>query len=138
MRSVLTLLFLLTGFSTLAAEASPTIAAQTFYDGYMKVLRANGDPEKYVLGSELLTGGFKKAYAKLVKEGLESDPIICGQDYPDEGYTASPAKLKKGKAIVTMKSRSPAMNVSFKVTLREIDGAWRISDTNDLKADAED
>jgi ABC-type transporter MlaC component len=130
---------LLAGFAAIAAdESTPTEVAQNFYDAYMKVLRADGDTDKFVMNSGVFTASFKKAYAKMVKEGMDSDPIICGQDFPDEGYTASPAKFKDGKALVTMKSRSKSMPVSFKVTLRKIDGKWLISDTNSLKADAAD
>ena len=121
-----------------AEEATPAQVAQEFYDGYMKVLIANGNTQKYVISSEALTQSFKKAYAKLVKKGMDSDPIICAQDYPDGGFAASATEFKKGKAYVTMKSRGDTLKHSFKVTLRNVDGAWLISDTNDLKADASD
>ncbi len=132
---------LLCGAPALAAEKpslSPSEVAQSFYDSYMEVLRANGDTNTFVLGSKAFTRSFKKAYRKLIADGMESDPIICAQDFPSEGYAASPAKIDGGKAVVTMKSRSRDMPVSFQVTLREIDGRWLISDTNDLKADAGD
>jgi hypothetical protein len=131
--------FILSGFTAPAADDSgPTGAAQAFYDAYMKVLVDNGDTQKFVLASPNLTSGFKKAYAKLVADGMESDPIICGQDYPDEGFTAAAAKIHDGKATVTMKSRGDTFKHSFKVTLRLVDDRWLISDTNDLKADADD
>lgn len=131
--------FVVSGGALLAGDqGSPREVAQDFYNAYLKVLLAHGDPEKFVLSSDALTDAFKQAYRKMVKEGMESDPIICGQDYPDEGFNASPAKIQDGKARVTMKSRSQAMKVSFPITLRKVDGAWRISDTNDLKADAAD
>jgi hypothetical protein len=37
-----------------------------------------------------------------------------------------------------MKSRDDEFKHSFKVTLRLVDGQWLISDTNDLKAEADD
>jgi hypothetical protein len=74
----------------------------------------------------------------MIKDGMDSDPLICGQDYPDDGFTASAAKFKNGKAYVTMKSRGDTLKHSFKVTLRKIDGQWLISDTDDLKAAEED
>jgi hypothetical protein len=125
---------------TIAADApaSPTQAAQTFYDAYMKVLLAQGDTQKFVLSSKAVTKGFLKAYKALVADGMDSDPIICGQDYPDEGFKASKATIGSDKAYVTMKSRSDTLKHSFKVTLKNVDGTWLISDTNDLKADAKD
>jgi len=123
-----------------AAEdaAPPAAVAQQFYDGYMKVLLANGDPSEFVLTSKAVTGPFRDAYKKLLEDGMDSDPIFCGQDYPDGGFIASEASIAGGKARVTMKSRGDALKHSFEVTLKQEDGVWRISDTNDLKADAND
>ena len=137
---VLTFIFL-SSFALVAAEAesaSPQAVAQGFYDGYMKVLLANGDTQKFVLASKVLTKGFKKAYRQLIKDGMDSDPIICGQDYPDEGFKAGVEEIDAGKAKVTMKSRGDTLKHSFDVTLKNVDGVWLISDTNDLKADARD
>lgn len=135
-------LFAVVCFSTLpavAAEpASPQKVAQDFYDAYVKVLASNGDTQKFVLSSAEVTRGFKKAFRKLMKLGMESDPVICGQDFPGEGYAASPAQMRDGKAVVTMTSRSKDMPVSFPVTLRNVGGRWLISDTNELKADVDD
>jgi len=132
-------LFLLPIFAATAADKpGPTEVAQSFYDAYMKVLLANGDTEKFVLSSKELSQSFKKAYSKLVADGMESDPIICGQDYPDAGFVADPAKISGAKASVAMKSRDDEFKHSFKVTLRLVDGQWLISDTNDLKAEADD
>jgi hypothetical protein len=126
--------------SALAASEPPppTQAAQEFYDAYMKVLLAHGDTQKFVLSSDAVTKGFLKAYKALIADGMDSDPIICGQDYPDEGFQASKAEMKNGKARVTMKSRGDTLKHSFKVTLKKVDGRWLLSDTNDLKAEADD
>ncbi|MGH8045667.1 MAG: DUF3828 domain-containing protein [Chthoniobacterales bacterium] len=134
-------LALFSALPALAADesSSPKAAAQTFYDAYMKVLLAKGDTQKFVLSSDAVTKGFLKAYKALIADGMDSDPVICGQDYPDEGFSASKAKIEDdGKATVTMKSRGDQLKHSFKVTLRKVDGRWLISDTNDLKADADD
>lgn len=128
---------LLSAFPAMAREAGgPAEAAQAFYDAYMKVLLANGDTQEFVLNSKSVTPGFKKAFAQLIKDGMDSDPIICGQDYPGDGFTASAAKIHDGKATVTMKSRGDTLKHSFEVTLRRVDDHWLLSDTNDLKADA--
>jgi len=130
---------ILSSFAAIAAdENTPAGAAQKFYDAYMKVLLANGDTQKFVLSSKSVTKGFLKAYKAMIKDGMDSDPMICGQDYPGDGFAASAAKFKNGKAYVTMKSRGDTLKHSFKVTLRQIDGQWLISDTDDLKADEED
>lgn len=120
------------------AQSGPEEVAQTFYDGYMKIVVANGDRDAYVMGSDLLTAGFKSAYEKMMKIGFESDPVICAQDYPDNGFAASPAQVDGERATVTMTSRGDDLKHSFDVRLKRIDGAWLISDTNDLKADEED
>ena len=120
------------------SATGPAQAAQKFYDAYMQVLRAGGDTQKFVLASRAVTQGFLKAYRKLIADGMDSDPVICGQDDPDKGFEASPADIEGEKAFVTMKSRGDEFTHSFKVTLRRVDGTWLISDTNDLKADADD
>jgi len=133
-------LAILGALPTMAAddESSPAQAAQNFYDAYMKVLLSNGDTQKFVLSSKAVTKGFLKAYKALIADGMDSDPIICGQDYPDQGFKAAKTEMANGKAYVTMKSRGDQLQHSFKVTLRQVDGKWLISDTNDLKADADD
>lgn len=120
------------------APASPTQAAQKFYDAYMKVLLANGDTQKFVLSSKAVTPGFLKAYKALIADGMNSDPIICGQDYPDEGFAASKVETKGDRTYVTMKSRGDTLKHSFRVTLKSVGGRWLISDTDDMKADAAD
>lgn len=121
-----------------ADDSGPREVAQTFYDGYMKVVAANGDRDAYVRGSDLVTKGFKAAYEQMMKIGFESDPVICGQMYPDDGFAASPAQVDGDRATVTMTSRGDPMKHSFDVRLKNVDGSWLISDTNDLKADVED
>jgi hypothetical protein len=134
----LAVLALIAALPLRAADDSPTEAAQTFYDAYMKVLLANGDTQQFVLESKAVTKGFLKAYKALVADGMDSDPIICGQDYPDEGFAASPATIDGDKATVTMKSRGDTLQHSFKVSLKNVERRWLVSDTNDLKADAAD
>lgn len=120
-----------------AADEGPKEVAQEFYDGYMKVLLAKGDTNAYVLDSPMVTDSFRAAYRKMIDMGFESDPIICGQDYPDQGFTASDPSVDGDKAEVTMTSRGDDLVHSFTVTLKQRDGAWLISDTNDLKVDAD-
>jgi hypothetical protein len=132
---------LLSGLAALAGEGggiTPTATAQTFYDGYVKVADALGDCQKYVLSSPACTAGFKKAYQKMMADPPDSDPIIRAQDTPEAGYRASPAKLKKGKAIVTMTGDYGETKVSINVTLTKVGGAWLISGIEDLKSEEED
>ncbi len=140
MKTILCLLAfsVFSSFADAAVESGPTEAAQIFYDAYMKLLTGNGDARHFILASKNVTPAFKKAYARLVKNGMDSDPIICGQDFPDAGFAASDAEIHGGKATVTMKSRGDTLKHSFRVTLRLVNGRWLISDTNDLKADADD
>lgn len=121
-----------------ADDSGPREVAQTFYDGYMKVVAANGDRDAYVLDSNLLTKGFKAAYEQMMKIGFESDPVICGQMYPDDGFAAGSPQIDGDRATVPMTSRGDPIKHSFDVRLKNVDGSWLISDTNDLKADVED
>lgn len=116
----------------LAADEGARQIAQTFYDGYMKVLKTNGDTRRYVAKSEHLTPAFKKAYTAFMKEP-DHDPIIQGQDYPDAGFEASKATLDNGLATVTMGSRDAAFAHSFKVTVVKHKEGWLISAIGDLK-----
>jgi hypothetical protein len=139
-RPAFLLLVCLMPFSAVTAaeetsESSAAVkAAQAFYDGYMKVLLASdGDSQAYVLKSKRVTGAFKKAYRAFMEEA-DSDPIICGQDYPDAGFKAGKPILKGEQSTVTMTSRDPSFPHSFQVFLKRGDEGWQISGTNDLKA----
>jgi len=116
-----------------AEEPSPKAVAQAFYDGYMKVLLKEGDSVVYVMKSEHVTKAFKKAY-KAFMENPESDPIICGQDYPDAGFAAGKVKIEGdgNEATVVLTSRDPKFENSFEVYLKLTDKSWLIEGTKDL------
>lgn len=137
-RLLVLLAALLPAAAVLAQDDGPQEVAQRFYDGYMKVLLGGGKTEDYVLNSKSVTKGFLKAYTAMIKDGFESDPVICAQDYPDNGFVASPAEIDGDRATVVMKSRGDDFPHSFNVRLKNVDGEWLVSDTNDLKADEED
>ncbi len=106
--------------------------AQAFYDGYMKALNSSSDTVVYVKKSKLVTPAFKKAYAKFMEEP-DSDPIICGQDYPDKGFTAGKPIVKGTRARVTMNSRDKSFPVTFNVVLVNGEEGWLLAETQDLK-----
>ncbi len=121
-----------------APDESPTAVAQTFYDGYLKVLNAEGDERRYVLQSPHLTPALKKAYqAHLARKDPDADPILQAQDYPKEGFKAYTAIIKPKSpktATVTMTSRDPEFVHSFKVTLAKGEKGWLISTISNFKA----
>jgi hypothetical protein len=117
-----------------AGEApGPQEVAQNFYDAYMKTLRSSGDAAAAVAESDALTRSFKKTYAKMAEEGLDSDPVICAQDYPDAGFEAGAAKITGTKARVVMSSRDPGFKHTFTVFLVKSEDRWLIAGTNELK-----
>lgn len=136
MKSVPSLLFLVVIFTcrlvAIAADENPTHVAQSFYDGYLKVLNANGDARRYVTKSNHLTPALKKAYTAAMKEP-EADPIIQAQDFPKAGFKASAPTLKATAATVTMTSRDASFAHSFRVTLVKSAQGWLISEMGDLK-----
>lgn len=130
-----TLLFAVLCFACISAFAGPegdvTKAAQGFYDGYMKVLNANQDPKKWILKSDKVASGFKKSYASFMKEP-DSDPIVCGQDFPKAGFKAATDSIQGNTATVTLSSKDPAFRMTFKATFSLKDGKWLLAGTKDL------
>lgn len=132
MKQLLSVLALFLATSAFAGEeAQPKAVAQSFYDGYMKILLSNGDSIKYVTGSKLVTSQFKAVFKKTM-DRPEADPIICGQDYPDGGFNAATQAIDGDTATVQMKSRDAAFDHKFNVQLRKVKGAWQICGTDDL------
>lgn len=128
--------FLFAVFSSLLpafAQDDAKSTAQSFYDGYMKVLSSNGDTKAYVLKAASLTDGFKTAYKKFMKEA-DFDPIINAQDYPDAGFVALKAKADGDNASLVMKSRDPSFNLTIELGLVKEDGSWKINRIGDVKA----
>jgi hypothetical protein len=62
-----------------------------------------------------------------------SDPIICAQDYPDAGFAAKDPTINGNTATVTLASKDPSFQHSFKVFLKSGDKGWQIDGTTDLK-----
>ena len=136
MKTISVALLLLCTFASFAfggAEEDVTNAAQTFYDGYMKVLNGNKDQKKWVLNSEGVTPAFKKAYTAYM-EDAGADPIICGQDYPDAGFNASADSVKGDRATVRLSSRDPSFAHTFTAAFVLKGGKWLLAGTDDIKA----
>lgn len=136
MRSIPTLILLAQAIATpsiaSAANDEPASVAQTFYDAYLKVLNADGDARRFVMKSAHLTPALKKAYAAFMKDH-DHDPIIQAQDFPAQGFQASPAKIQANTATVTITSRDASFAHSFKVTLVKTEGSWVISAVGNLR-----
>ena len=120
--------------SALAAEQdAPARVAQAFCDGYLKVLNAHGNAQRFVQKSESLTPALKKAYTAFMKDP-DHDPIIQAQDFPEEGFKASAATIKGDTAKVTMTSRDASDTHQFPVTLVKTADGWFISAIGSLRA----
>lgn len=138
MRSTPSLLLFALAFAcqplAMATDDDPAHVAQTFYDGYLKVLNTNGDARRYVLKSDHLTPSLKKAYTAAMKDP-DHDPIIQAQDFPKAGFQASASTLKANTATVTLTSRDASFAHSFKATLVKNAAIWLISGIGDLKGE---
>jgi len=129
-------------FSAHADEAADaTQAANAFYRSYLASFEQNGDPEVFVKKSPLLTAQFKTAYFELLKKarkadpelGLGYDPIISGQDAPENGYRVKSLQLKPDGAHAVMFSRESGFAANpIRVWLVPRDGQWLINGVNDL------
>jgi hypothetical protein len=127
------LLLLLCNCAFAGEAPGPQEVAQNFYDAYMKTLRSSGDVAAAIADSDALTRSFKKTYAKMAEDGLDSDPVICAQDYPDAGFEAGAAKITGSKAKVVLSSRDPDFKHTFTVFLVKSDDHWLIAGTSELK-----
>ena len=134
MRLFLQFALALTLSTTALADAASDAkaAAQTFYDGYMALLRSGKDAQKWVLASDQVTPEFKKAYRVYMKEP-DADPIIAAQDFPKGGFTVTGASVKGATAVITLSSRDPKFSHTFKATFVLLDGKWRLGRTADIK-----
>jgi hypothetical protein len=128
-------------------EADVKKVVETFYRDYMRFIskppKGDFDPQliKWVNASPYTSPGFKKALAKAVLDarkkdpelGLDGDPILAGQDYPDKGYRAKTIQVVKDKATATMEGIG---SESFHISVALIDskGQWLIDGIEGIKA----
>ena len=76
--------------------------------------------------------------AKAKKEnpevGLDYDPIVVGQDFPDKGFAVSSITLKETTGNAVVSSKDKEFKHSIPLSLVKIDGKWLINGIDKLKA----
>jgi hypothetical protein len=116
--------FLFTALSSHAAE-EPAAVAEKFYAGYVAQVDANKDTKAWVAKSELVTGKFKKAYAKAMSaEELEADPVLNAQDIPNKPFKAEKPEIKDDTATVVLTAAFGEDKHKVTAKLVKVDGVW--------------
>ena len=141
MKTLLTLAiaFALTATLHADAKADATKVVDSFYTSYVATIAKGKDGSKVVEKSAELSPGFKKAYAALMADankkegGLDYDPIVNGQDFPDSGYAVTSMTLKDttGSAVVSSKDKN--FKNSIPIKLVKIGGKWLINGIDKLQ-----
>lgn len=144
MRTLFAILMLAT---TLAGNAADTkgeadkagSVAQTFINGYVKASHArNWDRIKWVAASPLATNNFKRTLKKMISDGfkrdpevgLDSDPVVGGNDCPDS-YTVKSAKADGDAAAVVLIGPKD-FPAQVKVRMLKVDGKWLVDACGDM------
>ncbi len=118
--------------------------AQSFFDDYIRNLKRLGSDKArlaWVLARKDVTPQFKAAYqrahAKAAKSkmgGMEADPFLNAQDYPDNStMVVTGAQLQGTKAKVTMNWRQ-GMDLAVEVKLLKFPDGWKIHGIGDIVA----
>ena len=111
MRTLFAILMLATALAGNAADTRSEAdkagsVAETFINGYVKASHArNWNSVKWVAASPLATNNFKRTLEKMISDGfkkdpevgLDSDPVVGGNDCPDS-YTVS-ARSRRSKTF---------------------------------------
>jgi hypothetical protein len=130
-----------------SSEADAKKMVETFYRDYISFISkpSKGDPDAqliaWVNASPYTSPGFKTVLKKTLlaarkkdpEMGLDSDPILAGQDHPEKGYRAKTIHIVQDKASVALEGvGSDSFHIS--VELINIKGAWLINGIADIKA----
>ena len=146
---ILVILGLLMGFAS-TGSASPKQdvekVVESFYAQYYKeYLRqpVKGDSDKamiqWVNSNSYLSDAFKQVVQKKITDarkedpelGLDFDPILNAQDYPDKGYRAKEIQIAGDKAYVVMEGIG-APDFKLSVELVSINNQWKINGIGDI------
>jgi hypothetical protein len=116
--------FLLTVLPSFAAE-EPSAVAEKFYAGYVAQVDANKDTKAWVAKSKLVTGKFKKAYAKAMSdEELDADPVLNAQDIPSKPFKVEELAIKNDNATVVLTAAFGDHKHKVTAKLLKVDGVW--------------
>lgn len=133
--------------TTLAGTAAETkseadkagSAAGAFINGYVKASGdRNWDSVKWVAASPLATENFKRTLKKMISDGfkrdpevgLDSDPVVGGNDCPDS-YSVKSAKADGDVAAVVLIGPKdfPAL---LRVRMLKVEGKWLVDACGDM------
>ena len=107
------------------AADGPGQVTEKFYAGYVAAVEANKDTKVWVAQSKLVTGNFKKAYAKIMNaEEIDADPVLNAQDIPSTPFKAEKPQITGDAATVVVVSSFGEDKHKLKVKLVQKDGAW--------------
>jgi len=122
------------------AEAEVKKTVETFYQQYYHDFiqhKPKGDWDskliQWVKDSPYTAASFKKGLAKAMRDatkanpevGLDADPILAGQDYPEKGYRAKTIQITGDHAAVTMEGID-SRDFHIPLTLVHANGQWLI------------
>ncbi len=109
---------------TPAFKNEDTLVATQFLNSYVELQNkrvSRLETMEWINANELLTEEFKDTYLKMQDDalktdpelGLDFDPIVNAQDYPEEGFMISTFSSKTGEAVLIGKEWN-----TFNVTLK--------------------
>ena len=139
---ILVLLLLAAPAFAAASDANSSQAgavALAFINGYAKASHArNWDRIKWVAASPLATNNFKRTLKKMIADGfkrdpevgLDSDPVVGGNDCPDS-YTVKSAKADGDAAAVVLIGPKD-FPAQVKVRMLKVDGKWLVDACGDM------
>lgn len=115
-----------------------------YYKEYLhKPAKGNSDNAmiRWVNANSNLSDAFKKALRKAVLDarksdpemGLDFDPILSGQDFPDKGYRAKDIQVTGDRAVVAMEGID-APDFKISVRLVNADHKWKINSIGEINA----
>ena len=121
-------------------KADATKVVNSFYASYIAAALKAENGDKVVKKSPQLSPEFKKAYAAIVAKawkeepevGLDYDPIVCGQDFPDAGFEVKSITLKDTAGSAVVSSKDPNFKHKIHLELVKQDGKWFIHDIEDF------
>lgn len=125
-------LLLVCGFSQSAVVADDRAAIKASVQDFYRRYTSEKDPQRFIAKCDLVTPGFKRAYAVYMKTGPDSDPVLQGQDSPASGYTPGTLSVAGDTATLVMQTHDkgfPALTVHL---IRE-NGRWLINGVNGFK-----
>lgn len=140
---VLTLLVVQSGISADSSDGEPSQVAVNFLNAYVKASASfpNGERSvtQWMAKEPNVTERFRKALARLYRDarardpesGYGSDPIVGGQDFPNEFRVVS-TLIEGEKARVVLIGTDPGFPMEVKVALIQTSGKWFVDGSGDL------